>query len=51
MNTHQTFVYNCRSNADIKAGDILRHIFSYNADLGKVDYAIIYFNKVKTCTY
>ncbi|CAF4626709.1 unnamed protein product, partial [Rotaria sp. Silwood2] len=36
-----------RSNADIKAGDILRHVFSYHLDLGKVDYAVVYFQKVK----
>ncbi|CAF0991636.1 unnamed protein product [Rotaria magnacalcarata] len=36
-----------RSNADIKAGDILRHVFSYHTDLGKVDYVMIYFQKAK----
>ncbi|CAF0989739.1 unnamed protein product [Rotaria sp. Silwood1] len=29
-----------KSNADIKAGDIFRHVFSYHLDLGKVDYAV-----------
>ncbi|CAF0827221.1 unnamed protein product [Rotaria sordida] len=34
-----------RGNDDIKAGDIFRHVFSYHTDLGKVDYAVIYFQK------
>lgn len=38
-----------RSNDDIKAGDILRHVFSYHADLGSVDYAVVYFFKAKSC--
>ncbi|CAF4007835.1 unnamed protein product, partial [Adineta steineri] len=37
-----------KNNDDIKAGDILRHVFSYQADLGKLDYAIVYFHKAKT---
>ncbi|CAF0926951.1 unnamed protein product [Adineta ricciae] len=37
-----------KSNADIKAGDVFRHMFSYKADLGQVDYAIVYFNKAKS---
>ena len=40
-----------RSGADIKAGDILRHVFSYQADLGRVDYVIVYFSKVKQCMF
>ncbi|CAF3013108.1 unnamed protein product [Rotaria sp. Silwood2] len=37
-----------KSNSDIKSGDIFRHVFSYKADLGKVDYAIVQFNKAKS---
>ncbi|CAF0740905.1 unnamed protein product [Adineta steineri] len=37
-----------KSNADIQAGDVFRRIFSYNADMGNVDYAIVYFNKGKS---
>jgi hypothetical protein len=36
-----------KANSDIKAGDILRHVFSYQADIGQVDYAVVYFNKIK----
>ncbi|CAF1041590.1 unnamed protein product [Rotaria sp. Silwood1] len=36
-----------KSKADIKPGDIFRHVFSYKTDLGKVDYAIVHFNKAK----
>ncbi|CAF0756734.1 unnamed protein product [Rotaria sordida] len=37
-----------KSNADIKPGDIFRRVFSYKTDLGKVDYAIVHFNKAKS---
>lgn len=43
------FCFVLRANADIKAGDILRHVFSYHADIGKIDYAIVYFSKAKSC--
>ena len=35
----------------MQAGDTLRRIFTYNLDLGRIDYAIVYFNKAKGGAY
>ena len=38
-----------RQNTEVKAGDVLRHVFSYRADLSSVSYVVVYFNKMKNC--
>jgi hypothetical protein len=30
---------------------VFRHVFSYKADLGQIDYAVVHFNKGKGCKY
>ncbi|CAF4399896.1 unnamed protein product, partial [Rotaria magnacalcarata] len=37
-----------KSDADIKPGDVFHHVFSFNTNFDKVDYAIVHFNKAKT---
>ncbi|CAF3377208.1 unnamed protein product [Rotaria socialis] len=37
-----------KSDVDIKAGDVFHHVFSFNTNFDKVDYAIVHFNKAKT---